>query len=239
MQALTAPEVVRLWEQGATEPPAARSVALLAAACPDADVEALTIGELDGRLLELWELTFGPRLDGFVECPACAEALEFALDTTDLRSAQAADSGTQLLTEAAWEIELRPLTGGDLAAAARAGSPSEGRRTLLERCVVAARHERDEVEAASLPEEIVELIAERLEASDPQAEIRISLVCPSCRHAWSALLDIGMFLWAELGGEARRVLTEVHTLASAYGWRESDVLALGPARRQFYLEAIG
>jgi hypothetical protein len=28
-------------------------------------------------------------------------------------------------------------------------------------------------------------------------------------------------------------------LASAYGWSEAEVLAVGPRRRQYYLEAVG
>ncbi|HSB10234.1 MAG TPA: phage baseplate protein, partial [Blastocatellia bacterium] len=30
----------------------------------------------------------------------------------------------------------------------------------------------------------------------------------------------------------------VHTLASAYGWRESDILNLSPWRRQLYLTLV-
>jgi hypothetical protein len=32
------------------------------------------------------------------------------------------------------------------------------------------------------------------------------------------------------------MLYDVHALASAYGWREADVLAMSPMRRQVYLE---
>ena len=35
---------------------------------------------------------------------------------------------------------------------------------------------------------------------------------------------------------ARRTLRDVHVLARAYGWREADVLALSPTRRQIYVE---
>jgi hypothetical protein len=34
------------------------------------------------------------------------------------------------------------------------------------------------------------------------------------------------------------VLREVHILASAYGWREDDILAMSPARRRIYLEML-
>ncbi len=52
-------------------------------------------------------------------------------------------------------------------------------------------------------------------------------------------LDIGRFLWREVSVAARRMLAEVHLLASAYGWAERDILALCPVRRAAYLELAG
>jgi hypothetical protein len=53
------------------------------------------------------------------------------------------------------------------------------------------------------------------------------------------LFDAGSFFWSELGAWARRLLHEIHSLARAYGWSESEILTLSPARRQAYLELIG
>jgi hypothetical protein len=38
---------------------------------------------------------------------------------------------------------------------------------------------------------------------------------------------------------ARSLLAEVHSLARAYGWTESEILALSPQRRSTYLEMVG
>ena len=51
-------------------------------------------------------------------------------------------------------------------------------------------------------------------------------------------LEIAGFFWAELSTQARRLLGEVHTIASAYGWREAEILALSARRRHYYLELI-
>ena len=64
----------------------------------------------------------------------------------------------------------------------------------------------------------------------------INLSCPACAGAWSATFDIAGFLWKEIHAWAKTALRGVHVLARAYGWRESDVLALSPTRRQIYLE---
>ena len=52
------------------------------------------------------------------------------------------------------------------------------------------------------------------------------------------MFDIVSFFWAEIDAWARRVLREVNVLARAYGWRESDILALSPVRRQIYLSMV-
>ncbi|MGH8523199.1 MAG: phage baseplate protein, partial [Gammaproteobacteria bacterium] len=73
------------------------------------------------------------------------------------------------------------------------------------------------------------------ERADPQSNLQISLTCPACGHCWEALFDIVFFLWAEINHWAERTLRAVHLLARAYGWREADVLAMSPTRRQMYL----
>ncbi len=37
---------------------------------------------------------------------------------------------------------------------------------------------------------------------------------------------------------AKRLLSEVHALASAYGWSEREILGLSVARREFYLGMV-
>jgi hypothetical protein len=74
--------------------------------------------------------------------------------------------------------------------------------------------------------------------ADPQAEVRIALSCPGCSNQWSSVFDIVAFLWGEIEDWAQRLLLEVHALASAYGWSERDIVAMGPRRRRFYLEMV-
>jgi hypothetical protein len=47
------------------------------------------------------------------------------------------------------------------------------------------------------------------------------------------------FFWKEIAAHAKRLLREVHILAAAYKWREADILAMNPNRRQYYLEMVG
>ena len=67
----------------------------------------------------------------------------------------------------------------------------------------------------------------------------LALQCVACGHAGEAQLDPGALLWDEIDARARVLLGEVHRLASAYGWSEAEILALGPARRASYIAMVG
>jgi hypothetical protein len=71
------------------------------------------------------------------------------------------------------------------------------------------------------------------------AEIRLSFACPVCGDGFEDNLDLPAFLWAEMTAKAKRLLTEVHHLAAAYGWSEAEILGLSAARREFYLGMVG
>jgi hypothetical protein len=59
--------------------------------------------------------------------------------------------------------------------------------------------------------------------------------CEACGHEGSAQLDAGELLWDEIDARAHALLGEVHQLARAYGWTESEILGLSAARRAAYL----
>jgi len=200
---------------------------LLAAGGYPEPPELLAVGERDKLLVELHQRTFGPSLPAVVSCPACGELLEIELAADDLQGEAAATELVELVP-AGLPIRFRSPTAGDLLAVAGAADVAEGRRILLERCV-----------DAPLSAEHEDLVVTRMAEADPGAWIELALECPGCACTWSAPFDIVSFLWAELDACAQRVVGDVHALASAYGWRESDVLALSPARRDAYLELVG
>ena len=78
-----------------------------------------------------------------------------------------------------------------------------------------------------------------IDQTDPYAEVTLAMSCASCDHRWQGDFDISSFFWSEIEAWAARILHEVHILASTYGWREHDILALSPRRRQIYLEMAG
>lgn len=104
MRALSAGELLGVWERGLAQSPAQRALILLAAGMCDLPLEELvkfTIGERDACLLALREDIFGPHLRSLTNCPACAERLEFQITTPDLLGANPSRSGDHLQVQAA------------------------------------------------------------------------------------------------------------------------------------------
>ncbi len=226
-----------------SEPPARRALALLAAACPDHspdEVATLSIGERDWRLLTLREWMFGAQLVSTANCPDCGERLEWTINAADLRVAKQSEASGELsLKLDPYRVRFRLPNTLDLAAVSNCEDTAIAREILFGRCLSATRRGDDEIAVADLPPEVAEAVVKRMAEADPQADMRLDLACPGCGHRWQALFDIESFFWSEISAWAQRILAEVHTLASAYGWRESDILNLSAWRRRFYLDLVG
>lgn len=225
------------------QPPHRRALLLLAAACPETKPEAmagLSIGRRDSRLLTLREWLFGPRLVSIAGCPACGEKLDLSFDVSDIRVEAGEEQSSQLSLESeGYAVLFRLPDSNDLAALAIGADREEERANLLKRCLTEVRLNGKDQPVEELPTEIVSAVTKRMSLADPQADVKLSLDCPSCGHDWLAPFDILSFLWSEVETWARRILHEIHILARSYGWREADILAMSALRRQCYLEMLG
>lgn len=198
-----------------------------------------SIGERDRRLLDLREALFGEELQGTAACPRCGEWLEVAFRTEDARVAPAERPGRDglLLEVGGHEIRCRLPNSADLLEIGDAGP--RGRHALLQRCIEEVRCGGDPIEGGQLPEELVSAAAEAMAEADPQAVAEVLLTCPGCDHRWPVAFDIASYLWTEIEAWAQRLVHDVHSLATAYGWSERDILALSAWRRARYLELAG
>jgi hypothetical protein len=242
MRALSAGELLTVWEHGVNQRPSRRALALLAVACADEaapdQLARLSIGQRDGRLLEMRERTFGPRLAAISACPACNEVLEFAINAADIRIGPAPEPETIGLAYAGYDLRFRLPNTLDLTTVDPSADRQTSRQHLLRRCVTSAQRAGVEIPADDLPPEVVAAVSERMAETDPQADVELDLACPQCEHRWQSPFDIVSFFWSEINALALRLLNDVHALASAYGWSEAAILALAPARRQTYLDLI-
>jgi len=240
VRALSAPDIVKIWEWGQDKHPIDRALRLLALACPELTHEQLrllTVGQRNTRLLALREQTFGPNLCGFAECTRCGTPLEFSIAASAIRQPEPVEQTYSLKIDGL-EIRFRLLNSEDLAAIVGLTDADVARLRLIERCLVETKQKGQTLALSNLPEPVLAALIDAVTERDPQAETRFQLTCAACDHGWSALFDIASFFWTELSARAQRHLFEVQALAHAYGWREADILAMSDARRGFYLGSL-
>jgi hypothetical protein len=238
MRPLSASEIVQVWEWGQEKHAVDRALALLALAYPEQtheQLQRLTIGQRNSRLLALRERTFGPLLKGLAVCAECGAALEFSVAVNAIRQAEPVAQEFSLQADDL-TLRFRLLNSLDLATIVGLEDASQARLRLIEHCLLDASRAGQPLAAAELPDFVQAALADALSERDSAAELHFQLTCAECGHQWSAIFDIVSFYWTELCARAKRLLSEVDTLARAYGWRETEILALSEKRRHFYLE---
>lgn len=242
MRELTTVDLVDIWEQGWARGNAERALLLLGRTFPHKsteELEAMPLGVRDDQLLQLRQRLFGATLESVVRCPGCGESLEIHVDAHELRAAPEPGDGPETeWTAGDLSVRFRVPTGGDFLELEALSDPDEVRRRLIERCVLDAHRGTERIQALELAEEETIALGEQIAQADPRGELTLTAECPSCGHSWDSLLDIASFLWREIDIHVRRLLTEVHTLASAYSWSERDILRMSALRRQMYLEEL-
>jgi hypothetical protein len=225
-------QILALWERGAGLGRWARDDALLATmgSPPQA------LGARNAMLLALRGTLFDRAWPLRSGCPACNTDCAFEADCIELAEELSAGSAAARTTALHWAgqpIELRAPTALDLQAAAEVPDPERAARILLARCI------SGDLAPDTLDNEAVNELGSHLERLDPGAVVSFILRCPNCNHDWSAAIDVGGAVWAELQRAAEQSVIEIDALARAYGWTEEDVLRLSPMRRAAYLQLVG
>ncbi|GIH06869.1 hypothetical protein Rhe02_49360 [Rhizocola hellebori] len=231
MTAVAAQDLLAAWDRLARKQALhwdARNAALLDAFAVPAARD--TAGARQAALLQLYAASFGEKLDGVAGCPHCGTEVELNVPVAELVEQMPQPLGPEPLEIDGEAVQWRLPGAEDLAASARCADPAQGAVLLLTRMVGS--------DGAQLSETARSELARRVAAADPFADITFELTCPQCAASWESPLDIGEFVWAALRSTARRLLGEVDELARAYGWSETQILALSQARRAYYLELV-
>lgn len=237
-----AADLLNVWERGRSQSPVDRALSLLQVATRESPREALAqvgIGRRDAELLKLREKIFGTRMTGQADCPACGQQMEMNFTVAEVQATslpELPETCTEIFGNC--EISFRLPNSSDLATLIPSDDLAVQKRRLVQRCVLNAKCSGRLIAADQLSEDTVKALSERMSELDPQGDVQLALSCPLCSHRWDAPLDIVSFVWSEIHTWVVRLLHDVHALALAYSWRESDILAMSPWRRQAYLELI-
>jgi len=77
-----------------------------------------------------------------------------------------------------------------------------------------------------------------LSSADPLADLELGTQCPECDNAVVVPLVLESYLMDELNQQMLALMDQIHVLALAYHWSETQILALSQSRRQYYLARI-
>lgn len=214
------------WETFRVQPMPLRAAGLAALATdrPLAEVMRWSVARRDHALFEFRGQVFGDRVEAVTRCPACDEQLEMHLPLTQITPKTPSASSSQTLRIGRTRINCRLPNTEDLLAVASFTDVSDARNELIARCVKS--------DDPDLREQAAVLLADHAE------DVQLELTCPACEHTWQSAFDIAAFVWRELEEWAHRTLHEIHVIASAYGWGESEILELSARRRQTYVEML-
>lgn len=238
-------ELLAAWEHAVHQSWVQRALTLVCAfdSASDRDeLSRMSIGARDARLLSIRAAMFGSNVECLTSCPGCGERVEATFSIDDVRARFGGDGrvteGVHTVELDGYQVTFRLPNSMDLLALDERRDDLSLERQLLAACVLETREQSAVIAADAVPDSIVVAVAERLGDADPLGDVQLALECAVCAHTWHATFDIVTHLWAEIEARARRLLSEVHLLASTYGWRERDVLAMSSARRHAYLELV-
>jgi hypothetical protein len=245
MHVLSTSVMLELWEQGLIVSPVEWTLLSLTKACPERSLKELAdmpIGQRDALLLNLRNQIFGSRLTGTAVCCKCSERLEIDFCSRDILASIATMDlgklGPFIFNTDGFDIDFRLPNSIDIMATAVCKDISTAKQMIIKRCVLKAGNKGGEITAEQLPTETLEAISCEMGRLDPGGDIMLECICPKCGHKWLEIFDITRFLYKEIDAWAHHILIEVHILASAYGWSESDILAMSSRRRQAYLDMV-
>lgn len=238
---------------------------LPATATTDGDVDALTLGDRDFLLWQLYQMTFGTRLSLLLVCPHCLEKMDLDLNLDELplerkpshatyratlvRAGAALDQNAadQAATDdfAPIEVTFRLPSGADQAhLAAELARPQPLADATLggERLDdIAGRKlllSRCLVTPSVLPSWAFAPLADAMEGAASRLETDLDVYCPHCDRSFDRMLDFGEILLGEVRrGEAAQS-HEIHVLAFHYHWSRHELLSLTRNERRRHVAVL-
>lgn len=201
---------------------------LAAAGADRPDAVALdTLGMRNQRLLRLHRQHCGPRLEACARCPACAEQIEFDVPTEAVLGLPptAADAFVEI-----GNARLRLPRIADLVRLEQETADEPVPLRLARLCLIEG--------APRLDAALLARLGEAFDQADPAANIALALSCSECGADFPVAVDVAPLVADAFARLADRLLRDIDTIASAYGWGEDAVLALPRERMRQYVALI-
>lgn len=237
---LDAQNIINIWDQGSRLGPGARALYIAAVATPGItiqELEQVRLSERDALLLAIRAQTLGNLMTAVTPCPDCGERAEITFSAEQIGLGISVDLKpvvTEIIECEGHEVELNPITAGNLARLDDMTSIATGSEFLLQQAVISI----DGKSAIAINKEMLGPIDMALEQLDPLASINLLVTCHKCNHDWPMAFDAGQYFWEEIKTLAHNLMLDVAELAKNFHWSESEILAMSARRRRMYLEMI-
>ena len=204
------------------------------------DFARMDIGIRNFFLYQIREKLFGKNINFLISCPNCGEKLEseFELQNEISFDKNSEAELFEFLSEG-YNIKYRLPNSFDLASASICKDVNSAREKILNCCINESYQGNDQIPPSKLPEEIILELSEEMSDKNPYSETLLNLTCQACKHTWTTVLDIALFLFKEIDFYAQNILRDIHLLASAYHWSEEEIINMNVNRKNWYINLIG
>ena len=193
------------------------------------------LGQRNRALAELHSSYFGHALEGWTSCRQCGEKSDVYIDGRALAEQPQSQHAELIVIHADLRAADEPGPCACRARARRSGGTDAAAVRLLRVCRVDGGDDAEQ----TWSEEELEQAGEKMAAADPLAENRrLNFECPVLRSHLPREVSTCRRSVGGAGALARRLVMDVHALASADGWSEREILALSEHRRRLYLEMV-
>ena len=196
------------------------------------DAANLTPWDREQLLAAVYMRTYGSKIESTIKCSQCGENfdLDFSLHSLleSLSPASHNELGVSCLSDGTYQLKdglsFRLPTGEDECAVIGLDQ-EQARALLLERCIQSVCDDEVLLKHSDAIQSV-------MEALSPLVDLELNARCPECGHDQAVHFDLQHYLLSAIQGERKRLMQEVHALASNYGWSLSEILGLPRSQRR-------
>ncbi len=197
------------------------------------EVGELTAWERDRLLAAVYTRHYGMRIDSTSNCVRCEAPYDVDFNLAALMDnlAPKPQPAIEHLGSQVFQLDnvrFRLPTGNDECAVLGL-PPQQAESELWQRCII---------DAEKLDKQTAADIQNAMQALAPVVNVELDARCPECGHEQTVQFDLQRFLLTALVNDRKRLLHEIHTLASAYNWRLSEILNLPRSERRGFVTLV-
>jgi hypothetical protein len=214
---------------------------------------------IDGAAINaqsLWQWTVSERLQGLLAIANastgastaavavcsnadCREQVELQLELSSFADEEPTNKFDWLSPEGE-KISCRLPTGQDQLAwqnhaQAEPDAQDNDESWLAKRLI---EHTAKQPTPVQLPDTWIDSLGIALNTADPLTALDIDVSCPFCHQSLRVDVDLEQLLIEGLRLQQRRLIEQIHRLASSYHWSETDIASLPGWRRERYLARV-